>query len=204
MGTFKDLTGQQVGRLTVLKQDGWYTHASSGKRFAKWSCICSCDGKTVSIASSSLISGKTTSCGCYQKERARVQTGPRKDSTQTSVNAWYASIRNGALVRNYTFNISKEEAYEVASKPCHYCGVIEVEDQSARSYLRLCKKRDLKFSYTFYKSKVLRLNGLDRVDNIVSCCMICNRAKNDMTEIKFRAWVTRLMERNNIEILTLK
>lgn len=62
MSKFKDLTGKRFGRLTVIKRD------TSSKR-TKWICKCDC-GKIKSIQATHLNSGATTSCGCYQKEKA--------------------------------------------------------------------------------------------------------------------------------------
>ena len=58
-----DLTGQQFGRLTAIKSVG--RRKSS---FLYWLCQCEC-GNTKEIMSTSLTSGKTTSCGCLAIER---------------------------------------------------------------------------------------------------------------------------------------
>lgn len=58
----KDLTGMRFGRLVAIRD--------SGKRrgtFVLWECKCDC-GNTKLVASSNLINGITTSCGCYIKE----------------------------------------------------------------------------------------------------------------------------------------
>lgn len=57
---FKDLIGQVFGRLTVVN-----LMRSSGP--TQWGCVCAC-GNTKIIASSSLLSGTSTSCGCYSRE----------------------------------------------------------------------------------------------------------------------------------------
>jgi len=58
----KDLTNQKFGRLTVLEDVG-RTHG-----YVLWKCLCEC-GNTVNVMASSLQSGATQSCGCYNKER---------------------------------------------------------------------------------------------------------------------------------------
>jgi len=55
--------GEQFGRLTVTSDEG----VVAGKTSAK--CLCSC-GNTVTVPLTRLRSGRTTSCGCYQKECA--------------------------------------------------------------------------------------------------------------------------------------
>lgn len=60
-----DLTGKTFGRLTVLKEDA----IRSKQGYVKWICRCSCPDKSiVSVTSYNLVSGKTKSCGCLQKE----------------------------------------------------------------------------------------------------------------------------------------
>jgi len=62
MGTIKDLTGKQFGRLTVL---GLESIRKRGRSY--WKCQCSC-GKQSIVFASNLHSGATVSCGCKQKE----------------------------------------------------------------------------------------------------------------------------------------
>lgn len=59
-----DLTGQKFHYLTVLEKN------KEDNRYGKthWTCQCKC-GKIISVATSSLLSGHTLSCGCFQKER---------------------------------------------------------------------------------------------------------------------------------------
>lgn len=68
--TKKDLTGQKFGRLIVLED--------TGKRYKNgsviWKCQCSCEEHNIAeVISGSLISGRTKSCGCLQKEKIRQQ-----------------------------------------------------------------------------------------------------------------------------------
>ena len=60
----KNIEGQVFGRLTAIRPTG-----ESIKRHAIWECACSC-GSIVYLPSNSLVSGNTTSCGCYQIECA--------------------------------------------------------------------------------------------------------------------------------------
>src|SRR6266446_1287236 len=60
--TFVDITGKKFGRLTVLNFEGV---GESGHRL--WRCQCTC-GKTGIFHGPKLVSGHTTSCGCFLKE----------------------------------------------------------------------------------------------------------------------------------------
>ena len=63
MGKKLDLRGQKFGKLTVLRENGRDKHNN-----VLWLCRCEC-GNEVTVRCSSLRSEKTTSCGCYQRER---------------------------------------------------------------------------------------------------------------------------------------
>lgn len=58
-----DLTGQKIGRLTVIRRV-----ENKGKN-ARWECVCEC-GKMTKSHAQSLRSGRTKSCGCLGIENA--------------------------------------------------------------------------------------------------------------------------------------
>lgn len=58
----KDLTGKKFGRLTVVKRA-----ENKGNR-RMWLCECEC-GNIKIIPAKGLLSGKSLSCGCYQREQ---------------------------------------------------------------------------------------------------------------------------------------
>lgn len=58
----RDLTGEQFGRLTVVR----YDHTDQyNNRY--WLCHCIC-GEFKIVMQGNLLAGHTTSCGCYNKE----------------------------------------------------------------------------------------------------------------------------------------
>ena len=57
-----DITGQQFGRLTAIKQVGY-----NNNNGAKWLCKCVC-GNTIVTYSSALRRGVSKSCGCLNQE----------------------------------------------------------------------------------------------------------------------------------------
>lgn len=61
----KDLTGQRFGALVVLKPT-----AERKDRQIVWECQCDC-GNTALVKSSELKQGRTKSCGCLGKKRAK-------------------------------------------------------------------------------------------------------------------------------------
>ena len=60
----RNFENQKIGRLTVLKIVG------KSENGYIWRCRCEC-GNIKDILSTSLITGNTLSCGCYQKEAAK-------------------------------------------------------------------------------------------------------------------------------------
>jgi hypothetical protein len=63
--TRKDISGQTFGRWYAVYFDHVDKHGN-----AMWFCLCACGNEGV-IRGHVLRSGKTTSCGCYQKELAK-------------------------------------------------------------------------------------------------------------------------------------
>ncbi|BAQ14673.1 hypothetical protein CBB2_2563 [Clostridium botulinum] len=86
-----DLTGKKFGKLIVIERD------YSSKR-TKWICKCKC-GKIKSIQAGHLMSGSTTSCGCYQKEKAR-EANKVHGFTKTSLHNRWKSIKQRCLNPN--------------------------------------------------------------------------------------------------------
>ena len=84
----RDLVGQRFGRLLVKDFAG----LASGKN-AKWLCQCDC-GTQKTILGQSLVSGRTHSCGCFQKEC--LQNNPRilHGHARNGRSAEYAAYQN--------------------------------------------------------------------------------------------------------------
>lgn len=71
MAKLLDLTGEEFGRLTVVRRGEDYIRRNGGK-CVRWLCICSCGNPNlILVSASNLRSGKTRSCGCIKDERMR-------------------------------------------------------------------------------------------------------------------------------------
>jgi len=64
MPSMIDITGQRYGRLTAVSK------SDSVNKRTYWNCVCDC-GSQFKARTGFLRNGKTSSCGCYQKESAR-------------------------------------------------------------------------------------------------------------------------------------
>ena len=161
-----DISGQRFGNLVVTKQIGWSEPKKSGCRRSLWECNCDC-GKTVNVTSNELRTGNTRSCGC-------ILTAYLHRATPISV---VNRMRFEAIKAGKVWTISDDEAYDLVTADCHYCGVAPQVGGS--------------------RNKHVKRNGIDRVDsqkgyvtgNVVPCCKRCNVAKNDQTYDEYLAQV---------------
>ncbi len=76
-----DRVGQKFGKLLVLEQAG-----RNELKKVLWKCKCEC-GNEIDVASGSLVTGNTTSCGCVIPNFKHGGTG------KSSFNTWRAMIR---------------------------------------------------------------------------------------------------------------
>lgn len=83
MPPFKDLTGQTFGRLTAVAP----CCQIGQKRGISWVCNCKCGNQKV-VVSYELISGKTQSCRCLQREVFRAITSTHGMSSSSTYKIW--------------------------------------------------------------------------------------------------------------------
>jgi len=165
--------GDRYGRLTVIKR---HDPVRSGQ--THWLCKCDC-GNEVIVLGNNLHRGTTRSCGCLWRDTCTLPKG------MAAFNALLSNMKRGAKVRGYDWQLTDEQVAHLTKQPCHYCGIapLQVHD------LEGCNG-----GYVF--------NGLDRIDNdrgytidnVIPCCIKCNRAKHTMTSEEFKMWIARLYE----------
>lgn len=78
-----DLTGQRFGRLLVISKEK--EKSSSGK--TRYNCLCDC-GNYAIIHGSNLVTGSTTSCGCYKNEQNRIRKVTHGESHTRLYRVW--------------------------------------------------------------------------------------------------------------------
>lgn len=94
------MSGLRFGRLLVVGRDS----KNSGR--PKWICLCDC-GKVISTVSHSLRGGRSTSCGCYRRERfeevVTVHGSARQGKKTPTYNIWGKMIArcHNPLSRNF-------------------------------------------------------------------------------------------------------
>jgi hypothetical protein len=83
-----DLTGRVFGRLTVMSKAG----IGPGRQ-GMWVCACSC-GETCAVAHNNLMSGNSSSCGCFRREQL-IANAKVKDITGQRFGMWLVTGRFG-------------------------------------------------------------------------------------------------------------
>lgn len=204
----EDLTGQRFGRWVTVERVDSDKHGNT-----KWKCVCDC-GKEKNVIASSLKTGDTKSCGCINKELTSIRmkghaytkgniyakgnTHSRIDPEESFWNIQLMSYKGSAKARGYEFSLSKAQFIDISSQNCHYCDAIPKDNTiAANDYKRKCIKKGTNFDQGYYNSKIVKTNGIDRVDNslgytslnVVACCAICNMAKNDNSSEEFENWI---------------
>lgn len=169
----KDIVGRLFGNLEVLAYLGKTKNNKRSKTF--WLCKCVC-GKEREYAKETLLGGNVSSCGCRQNIKPR-----RFLPEQYAKNQVLSQYKNSAKRNNRDWLLARDFFFEMIAKPCSYCG---------RDKTNLFKNNRGSVNYT----------GLDRLDNtigyvkdnVVPCCIICNRAKRGISSMDFRKYLEDL------------
>lgn len=151
------------------------------KHYDFWIFDCAC-GTRKTINKSSVVKGQTKSCGCLHKINIfKLKHG------EGSFNTLMYVYKNNANKRNIVFNLSKDEFKKLTSGRCDYCG-----EAPEKEFKRPPSNNPFNGNYIY--------NGIDRVDNdmgyfvdnCVSCCETCNRAKLEMNRDDFVKWIIKV------------
>ena len=162
-----NLLCKKFGMLTVVK------FHSSGKSGTKWELLCDCGKTVVRLASNFKKKQHRHSCGCQPTNPGKKDAGFRR---------LFNDYRTSSANRGHSFRLGKKYFKYLVSNNCNYCGV------------KPSKRYEKQVVHT------LLANGIDRIDsnkgyvkgNCVSCCKICNRAKNNLSRTDFHAWIKKI------------
>lgn len=111
----EDLTGRKIGKLKVLYQTEDIVY-KSGRHYPNWTCQCDC-GNICNVNGSSLLHGKTLSCGCLSKESHKHMKREKENIYDLSgeygiiydenkKNCGYFDLENYDLIKNYYWYFS--------------------------------------------------------------------------------------------------
>lgn len=185
---FQDLMGRRFGRLVVIQRLSNRVGGTTGRaNCAMWLCRCDC-GKVGSRPSSVLLKGRSKSCGCWSAELSGIKRRIPNGGAARNVNL--SRYKQCAKKRGLAWLLTAVEFDYITSRNCAYCGTEPKQ---------ICKA-----SCSTRQTSQIVYNGIDRVDNsrgyetgnVVSCCKVCNRAKDTMTKEDFLSWAKRVAEHN--------
>jgi hypothetical protein len=172
----KECIGKRYGKIII--KDAF----TKGKCKAYF--VCKCDCGNVFEKEAQRITGKwgTRSCGCLQIENSGCKVMPNGESMFRELMKCY---RISAKHRQIPFSLTEEIFRKLTKQNCHYCGSIPQKEKTHPK-----------------TPSVYIYNGIDRVDNtmgyelenVVSCCEKCNRAKHTMSLTNFKNWIDSVYE----------
>ena len=195
-----NLTNSKFNKLTVTN----YSHTAKPRGEAFWECLCDC-GEKVIVSSGHLKSNHTKSCGCLQIEIASKNnignTRNRKyedPKIATAKSIWKTSYSDGC---------SFERFLELSQQNCTYCGIPPFT--TFNKYIAKAGNYTAKVTKEWAERAYFTYNGLDRIDseldhqedNIVTCCIVCNRAKHSMSVDEFFDWIERVHKNKDVRYI---
>ncbi len=168
-----DFTGQRYEKLTVLG----LAEGRTRQGWRLWRCRCDCGRESVISANNW---GKTKGCGCCKPPGSRGHGLPPGEGARRQV---LRSYKLGAKRRGRNWGLTDDEFTKLISADCSYCG--SVPGNVLRDFV---------------------YNGIDRIDNavgyildnVITCCGYCNRAKGVRSYQEFADWIARLVDHQSV------
>lgn len=118
--------------------------------------------------------------------------GRYKIYENTAERSFYLMTKHNCINRGMVFTLTQEDYINIIKRNCYYCG-IEPFKKVWKVYRH--------YIYTSY------VHGIDRVDNkkgytlenCVSCCKHCNRAKSSLTTTQFYYLIKRIYQYKKLD-----
>ena len=198
--TIRKAMGEKYGRLTILSRAEMPEKVKEKGVFRLYvNCICDCgnivNGQYLSNLKRSSKEKRQISCGCSKGIQ-----DPKKAILGSAKAVWRNSYKDG--------DISFEKFLELSNKNCYYCNSKPSTITNIYVYsLNRKNKKPRKIISRIVPTTALEngnfiYNGLDRIDsskkhnldNVVTCCKICNYMKLDHSIEKFRSHIEKIYD----------
>lgn len=168
----KDVSGAIINNIKILSREEYgsvfsYTENRKKKTFI-YKCECLLCGNVFNRGTT-MVHAENLTCDCqvFRKEPA-------------AINLIKKEYKRGAKLRNLEYSLSNDLFERLIKDNCTYCGI---SPKTLSRYLP-------DFLY----------NGIDRIDsnlgytkeNVVSCCIDCNKAKWEMSQDEFKNYIERV------------
>lgn len=195
MAIKNDLTNLKFNKLTTLRigsktKNGW-----------KWVFKCDC-GIEKEILGSLVKHGYIRSCGCligsnHIKATSKALNRPKGAA---GLDILYCNLKYTAFSRNKTFELSKQDIYDIVTKNCHYCNATPYKKTTINN--RKWGLESTKEHGAFIH------NGIDRkdsnigyiLDNCIPCCKTCNFMKSILSYKEFLNHIVSIIKHLKINI----
>lgn len=182
MRAIRRAIGTRIGRLTLLGEVEQRADQKRKRARRTYRFQCDC-GKTVTKEWNDC-----RSCGCLSHDMiGAVGRSKRLKDEDAAFNRLFGTYQYGARKRGLEFALTQTEVRTLSKQPCHYCGV----EPSNRMFRQNSK---------YGNGEPYIYSGLDRLDNekgyvldnVVPCCIQCNRTKWTMSKDQFYSWIVRV------------
>lgn len=154
---------------------------------------CKC-GTVKDVKKNNLLTGKSKSCGCTQKENLpkiskNKPSWNKKDNFEIGARQIFEQYKHSAKTRNLSFGLTFDFIKEKIKENCVYCN-------ASPSNVKIVNGAPISY------------NGLDRwdnslgydADNVVVCCKKCNYSKGTMDGSAFFEHMQLILQNNNLSI----
>ncbi len=170
------------------------------KQSAVWHCLCDC-GNEIDVLAASLKSGNTSSCGCFKRKLNKEQILTARLFYTGKFEPRISSAR--VVWQDYKENdLTFDQFLMLSQMICWYCGT-----QPSRKFNSFLRKKGA--SQFRIDNGEFIYNGLDRIDsdklhsidNVVTSCFVCNRAKSNLSLENFRQHLISILSfrKNNYD-----
>lgn len=187
----KDLLGMRFTNWIVLERKP----SVDGRR--RYLCKCDC-GRIKEINASSLVSGKSTSCGCMRSMNTALSFRNEDASYSTITQIWCSYVKE-ARERKLTFELTRPQFEVIIRKNCYYCDRPPFAETNKWINTETGEWNNVKRGQYAFRDRgwaegaTVTWTGIDRVDNnigytvdnSVPCCRDRNRAKRTLSLDEF-------------------
>ena len=190
---FINLTNKEFEYFKVLKCLGNNLYGC-----AIWLCLCKC-GKEFCTTTNFIMKKYKKSCGCHNF--LAKHANQKYTLEEASYRAKVSNFKAQAKQRKIEWDLSIEQTIKLMKENCYYCGSIPI------NYYDLARNKQNAYKILKIGQCVIYYNGIDRIDNTqgyfkdncVSCCKICNCAKNILSTNAFKKWIKSVYTHLNLD-----
>lgn len=188
----EDFIGTEIGKVIVISFDKEVKGVKRSIYYYKYKCIC---GNIDSAPKYSLLQSKksknTYSCTTCRKNKLSewAKTAHIKyiDPIEGKCSILFSNYRSKCKIKDWEFKLTFEEFKNLVLNNCHYCNLEPNKCRLDRAKSRQGISR-------------IYFNGIDRINsdigyninNVVSCCEDCNKAKRNLSYEQFLELIKRI------------